>query len=136
MKAVDATTSWTYTTAAFRQARASAANQLDMVIGVSEDAVSADVNVNLNSDQAANIVQAAVGIGVDSTTVNSAVTSQAPNTVAASTILLASAHWRGYFSAPGRHTLVWLEFSTATGTTTWTRTAAPQFSGISGELRA
>lgn len=116
--ATETADSWGYTTAAFRQANANAANQLDCVIGVSEDLVEAEVFGRASSDQVINTVVMSVGVGVDSTTVNSAQILNALNNPLANAIVPLGAAYAGYPGA-GRHTLVWLEYSTATGTTTW-----------------
>lgn len=118
MKVVEATNTWSYTTAAFHQANASAANQLDYVQGVSEDYVEAYVEgiaVQTGATLTCN-----VGIGVDSTTVNSAVLNKIGyEATVVGAYTFPSAEYKG-FPGVGRHTLVWLESSTTTtGTTTW-----------------
>lgn len=134
MRVVDATASWNYSTATFRQARATATNQLDYVQGVSEDPVYARVDVNVSNDNASAVL-AGPGIGVDSTTVNSAqkmVPGQTGPTANQRTPMMAEYHgWPGV----GRHTLVWGEYATATGVTTWYGTQSPtNISGITGHL--
>lgn len=116
MKVVEATNTWTYSTTAYRQANASTANQLDYVQGVSEDAVTAEV-IGVVISSTATFRAGNVGIGVDSTTANSAlIRNQASvnNTFAGST----SARYKG-FPGVGRHTLVWLEQGGDTDTQTW-----------------
>lgn len=112
MRIADTTDSWSYTTAAFQQANANAANQLDLVIGVSEDAVSATATSLVNISTAAII---ATGIGVDSPTVNSAQIFGAV-LINATAIQPLHAQYRGY-PGVGRHILVWQEYGSAT--TTW-----------------
>lgn len=134
MKAIDTTDSWTYTTNTIRQANANAANQLDYVCGVSEDTVEATVAGSFNNG---NSVKAAVYIGVDSTTANSAqVYGGLRGDTGSTHYLQPHAHYRGYPGA-GRHYLTWLESSTATGTTTWygDNGAGDQQSGIVGSVR-
>jgi hypothetical protein len=132
MKAVDTTDTWSYNTSAYRQANANTANQLDFVIGVSEDSVSADVYaLALNSVGGAD---AGVGVGVDSTTVDSSIVriGQIINTFFTNVM----ASYKGFIAA-GRHTLVWLENGAgAGGTTTWRGDAGVAFyqTGIIGEL--
>lgn len=119
MKVVESTANWNYSTASYRQARATASNQLDYVVGQSENAVTAHVYGAVSNDTAANV--AAVGVGVDSTTVNSADVFFSAQTFQGATALIAfsHAHYQGY-PGIGRHTLVWLENpGSATGTTTW-----------------
>lgn len=112
LKAIDTTDSWNYTTATWRQARASTANQVDYVCGLSEDPVRATVQVRLSNGTGA---AASVGVGVDSTSSNSAQLHGAGATLVAQT---ATAVYRGY-PGVGYHYLAWLEISQAVGTTTW-----------------
>lgn len=136
MIALDSADSWTYTTATFRQANANSANQLDYVCGIAEDTVRAEVK-SLAENPSLNI-DASVGIGIDSTSSNSATLRQPGNTQVGNVRVAASA---AYIGVPGigRHLLVWLERSGATGTMTWIGDAgAPERfqSGISGEVFA
>ena len=119
MRVVEATNTWTYQTNTYRQANNSTANQLDCVIGVSEDVVEASVQAIARNDQAANTVSLDVGIGIDSTTTNSAQRMTAGSNTVVSGNQNLSAEYIGY-PGVGRRTLVWLEKSTAAGTTTWT----------------
>lgn len=114
----EGTDSWSYTSLTFQQANASAANQLDMVIGVSEDQVEAHVFAAASSDQAANTVVMQVGVGVDSTTVSSAQGMLICLNLTNGGIQATAASYRG-FPGVGKHLLVWIESSTAAGTTTW-----------------
>jgi hypothetical protein len=116
MYVLEATNSWTYTLATLRQVNAAAANQLDFVVGVDEDTVSAMASATATNALAVNIY---VGIGLDSTSAN------ATGVIAPLTGLPASgvpspghATWEGH-PGVGRHVLVWLEGSGAAGTTTW-----------------
>lgn len=116
MRVVETTNSWTYTTAVYRQANGAAANQLDYFNGVNEEPVSATVLAAVTSTANA---RRSVGIGVDSTTVNSA--TLFGSVLAESTssqMLQLHAHYRGY-PGEGRHTLVWLEHAVASGVASW-----------------
>lgn len=138
MKVVESTDTWTYTTATLRQARASAANQLDFVRGVAEDVVCAQVVSTASNSGAANTAQLVVGIGIDSTTTNSATVIAPSNNSVADVPVLPNASYIG-IPAAGRHTIPWLEYSTASGTTTWygdNGTPSVLQSGIFGELLA
>lgn len=133
MFVTDTTDSWTYTTATFRQARASAANQLDYVTGDASTSVEAIVRVV--SDGSAGIKKI-VGVGVNSTSVNSAQLfgENSSGTQAVSYNCL----YRGN-PGLGRNFLAWLEYSQASGTSTWygdAGTSGPVLiqSGISGSL--
>ena len=133
----DSTDSWVYTTATIRQANASAVNQLDVMIGLSEDLVRVDVTGSFSNTDA----QAAghILIGLDSTT--TAVTGFHHGFVEAAVAgaaVMVYANWTGY-PGIGRRTLVWLEYSDAEGTTTWSGDAGiptRSQSGIRGEILA
>lgn len=107
----DGTNSWTYTTATWRQANTSAANQVEFVLGLSEDPVTALVQVRANNTNATF----ASGIGLDSTTANSA---RLFGSGAAGAGQAATA-WYADWPGVGYHYLAWLEISQASGTTTW-----------------
>lgn len=137
MVAIDTTDSWNYTTATFRQANAAAGNQLSYLVGLAEDAVTARVAVTSANNNTAG-ARATPGIGIDSTSVNSAqIFGGGGVSSASSPGSLGVAHYDG-IPGIGRHTLVWLEWSTASGTTTWygdSGTAGTQ-AGISGTVLA
>lgn len=116
MVVFDTTNTWAYTIATFRQARATATNQLEILIGVSEVPVKAKVMARF-ANSTAN-VKAAVGIGVDSTSVNSASLIMSANSQVVNQSVAAWAEYNGY-PGVGQHEIVWLEWSTATGVTTW-----------------
>jgi hypothetical protein len=130
MAVSEATSSWNYTTNTYRQANGAAANQLDYVVGLNEDLVTAFVRVGVQNNSGVNI---AVGVGVDSTTVNSAQSYSGQN--ATSNAASAAATYQGQ-PGIGRHFLAWIESSAATGTTTWYSTAgSPAWkSGITGTV--
>jgi hypothetical protein len=132
MRVLPATASWNYTTATYRQANADTANQLDMVIGVAGDAVSAEVSVRLVN--ASVPVNTFVSIGVDSTTTPDAGAiggDQVPTLI--SNVSQVSSSSLKTIPGVGRHFLVWLEKSEATGTTQW---IANSLRGIHGEVWA
>lgn len=136
MVRVEPNGSWTYTTAAFRQANASAANQLDYVVGLAEDNILCRLT-GMFSNSTAN-VDAAIGIGVDSTTINSASISAEGCNPAVNKVVALSADFLG-IPGLGRHTLVWLETSSSVGTTTWVGAngaTQPTQSGLIGQLPA
>lgn len=119
MRVIDTTDSWEYTTATFRQARGSTANQLDYIVGVQEDVVEAMVySIASNSAAGTNI---RVGIGVDSTSDPTTAGLQLGGssvTAVAGEGEEVTSFYSG-FPGIGRHYLARLEFSEAAGTTTW-----------------
>lgn len=114
MKAATETTdSWPYTLAAFRRANNNTANQLEYVTGAAETFVEANVSMLASHTASTNV---AVGIGVDSATVNSAPFHGA--TAVSTSVLPITARYSG-MPGIGYHFLAQLEYSTASGTTTW-----------------
>lgn len=134
MRVIESTASWNYTTATLRQANGATSNQLDFVVGVAENPVTAEVTVT-SSNTSANVVTT-VGIGLDSTTVDSSSIRLNPTfAVAGSTAVPYFTRYKAIVAA-GRHFLAWLESSTATGTTTWfgNHSGVNDQSGIQGEI--
>lgn len=132
MKVTDGTTTWTYTTATVRQANGNAANQLNYLQGVAEDDVEATISSQFTNSSSGIAVQ--VGIGFDSTSTFSGIPTVTAN---AANAVPDNAH--GFYRAipaAGRHFLSWNEWSTATGTTTWTGTNNLTVSGIHGSILA
>lgn len=135
MRVLEATDSWTYTTAAFRSANNSTANRLQFVRGLDEEPVKAYVQV-LVRNPVMNSGAVAVGIGLDSTTVNHAQLFGRFN--------IATYYFDSYaryeaLTGIGFHFLQWLEYSDGTDTTTWYGDlGAPSViqSGIMGEVMA
>ena len=133
MRVLETTTTWTYTSATWRQANGAVANQLDFVIGVNEVGVEAMVTT-IGSNASANVVMR-VGIGLDSTTTVATGTLQAPTQSGGT-----NGEYRGLtatirtFPGIGRHTLTWMERSDATGTTTWVANTNDAQSGITGMI--
>jgi hypothetical protein len=129
MSVPEATASWTYAAAAWRQARATASNQLDFVQAVGGNALSARVAVCMSNSGITSF--AVAGIGINSTTTNSAMFA-ATQMLTASQIMPAHAFFSGV-AQEGRTFAAWLEYS-ATGTTSYSGTASLLQSGIMGEI--
>ena len=110
--------SWPYTTAAWRQAHGNPANQLDAVFGLPGVVISVQVAVTVSNTSAGVPIQ--VGIGQDVT--NSVDTTQVfggAMLTPAPGAMITLAATAVFTPAIGRHFFPWLEFSTATGITTW-----------------
>jgi hypothetical protein len=116
MLVFDSTDTWNYSTASYQQANANTSNQLDFVVGLSEEPANARVMANVISSGATGRA-ASVGIGVDSTTVNSANIYETVTVTNAQRRTLTAEYigWPGI----GRRTLVWLERGAGTDTQTW-----------------
>lgn len=121
LRRIETTDSWTYTLLAYQQANASAANQVDVVIGVAEVLLSLQVVGISSNDTGGAGLRGNVNIGEDGTTAlsgaNFVLLEPAPM-VTATTVYTTSARLEKY-PAVGRHYYTWLESSTATGATTW-----------------
>jgi hypothetical protein len=136
MRVLDATNSWTYTTATWRQSNGSTANQLDFVVGVAECAVS--VNVTALSSNSSDVGRAA-GIGLDSTSSPTALVTNNSVYHSSVTVNTWAQHsvWGRFYPSEGRHFYAWLEYSNATGTCTWigdSGVATFIQTGIQGEI--
>ncbi len=106
--------SWGYSTGSYRQSNANVANQLAYVCGIAEEPVEAYAYAICNSANAGILV---VGIGVDSTTANSALTHGDNNNAAiGNNVFSHSATYRG-IPGIGYHYLPWLENSSCASTT-------------------
>jgi len=120
---IESTNTWAYTTATIRQARASANNQVDIMVGLQEECFEAAL---LCSSRNSTIsIAREVGIGFDTTTAFSGLSSETTNEVASITSDQ-NASIR-HMPTIGRHFYAWNEISTATGTCT--------FVGDDGALR-
>jgi hypothetical protein len=108
MRVLESADNWEYHTGTWRQARASATNQLDVVRGLDEDLMAAKVRTQITAVAAG--AYGLVGIGLDATNAlttgctNNAAGASGPNTVYS----FAGADWSGY-PGLGRHFLAWIE---------------------------
>lgn len=114
---VEGTNTWTYTSATWRQANANAANQLECMIGVVEDVV--HISVQTLSRNSSNAIARNVGIGINSTSVNSATQYYSDGQDAGVNLPAVNLAWYDGVLPVGRVTIPWLERSIATGTATW-----------------
>lgn len=113
MKVVEATASWPYSSATYRQANANGANQLDFVLCVPRIAAA---EVLFAISNTTTFGTGAGGIGVDSTVTDSSTTRGQAVNPSTGGVYNAKANYAGYIAA-GRHTLTWLESSSPAGGT-------------------
>lgn len=112
MERKESTASWTYSTATWRQANGSTANQVNFIVGLAEDAFNAVVSgVVRNSGANAN---ASVAVGYDSITVPSGIYTSTDSSLTAAG-LPATGHFSN-IPAAGRHYFSWLEVTRAIAT--------------------
>lgn len=117
LQVLEATASWTYTTATVRQANGAAGNQVDLVCGVQEVLMTLTLKAEGVNDGGAFI---SVGIGEDSTTTYTDNDGSRKNGTDTFPIVAPLVR----YPAIGRHFYSWNEWSTAAGTTTWYGTNA------------
>lgn len=133
---LETTDSWTYTTATIRQANANPNNKFNLVIGVEEDPVNADVVSGASNTNAG--VAAWTMVGVNSTTSMAINAIGNPVTTPAGGYLVSPrSAWIGH-PGLGLNYIAWLEYSDASGTTTWRGDGglpALRQSGIWGSMR-
>jgi hypothetical protein len=132
MHVVDATNSWAYRTTSWRQANGSTANQVNFVVGIEGQPVTATVQaaVTVRDGSGAASVEATVGVALDSRTAV-AVGALTGTALLYASSALTSADVTGasltgsLFTIPGigLHYLAWLELGGGTGSgttvTTW-----------------
>ncbi len=111
---IDTTNSWNYTLAAWHGSdAANAGNCVEVITGYAEANVRVHVQGGASNSSA---ILCVVGVGVDATTTNSA---QIRFGGAFATVTQpCRAEYFGFPSA-GYHSYRWIEYSAATGTTTW-----------------
>lgn len=125
-------TSWSYTTATYRLANANATNRFEVVTG--DDGVHVSVTAHTMYAASSGVVAANGGIGIDSTTVNSAITYGGYNTVGSNVITADEAQLRTYL-APGFHQLNWLEIGNTNITFYGVNVSVTNFqAGMVGEI--
>lgn len=116
--AQDTTDTWTYTTAAFQEARAQSTegtSRIGIIRGLDDETVEA-TNISAYSNSTA-AVTATNGIGIDSSTVNSA-TNSPTSSYLTNNGVTCTAVYKGR-PGIGYHTLRRLEYSVAVGTCSW-----------------
>ena len=128
LKRLEPTSSWTYTTSSYQQANGSSANQVDVVLGVAQSVL---VILNAISKNTVNTNWRMNGIGLDGTTLKG-ITGSVTETADQQGMTTSS---YTEITAIGRHYFVWLEMSSAGGTTTWNGDdAGVQHSGMTGSV--
>lgn len=116
VRVIDTTDNYPYQTAAFRQVRATATNQFEYVCGLSERPIVA--RARGAASHSVSSAEFCSGIGIDSTTVNSAQLFGGSSSVV-NQFGSCHADYEGY-PGIGYHYVAWLEYSRiTTGTLTW-----------------
>lgn len=136
MQRIESANTWTYTTATYRQANANTANQLDVMNGVAEEGIEVTVNAIFVNNNANVSISASIGESSTTAPVSGVQGQIGFSYVASDDVQIVSTLRK--IPPVGRVFYTWLEFSTATGTTTWSGnegSATRIQSGISGMVR-
>lgn len=107
--------SWTYSTAAYRQANNNSANQLDFLQGVEEDSVQAMLIANA-SNSSATVRNLFFGMALDSTTSTDC---EAGFVTGPAGSFCGNGISREYQVSAGRHIISWMEYGAGADTQTW-----------------
>lgn len=131
----EATSSWSYSTATWRQANGASANQLNFIQGVAEDAVRVQVSASVSNSTATGRYPS-IGVGIDST---SSPSKPGPLFTSDAYARPLFCDYSGVIPSAGRHYFAWLEIGAGADTQSWfgdNGDATKQQSGISGEVMA
>lgn len=133
LRRIETTATWTYNSGTIRQANGSTSNQVEVMVGVSEDVVSVSLN-GWVSGTVGDFPQASFGL--DSITVFSTVVVQPGVRLGSANGISYSASYSG-FPGVGYHYLAWLEARSGAATVTFSGTnGGADTAGISGSCRA
>jgi hypothetical protein len=128
----DATASWSYNTATWRQARATATNQVDFVVGIADTFAQLQVNAILSNSSANQ--GGIVAVGYDTTTNSTAMPNgtfrQATIRSAAANAVTSGTSTNFGYPGIGYHFCSWNEIGTTTGTTTWYSSSVAGITGF------
>jgi hypothetical protein len=113
----DTTNTWTYNGAAWRQARATATNQIELVSGLADSAITVTVVASAKNDTGGSAYAAAIGEG-SGTTASTTPLAQ-PRAFADDTHISPLAATATTVPAIGYVNYAWLEYAEVTGTTTF-----------------
>jgi hypothetical protein len=119
MRKTDATASWTYTTATYRYANNSAANRLEVVVGVAESPIDLYVQADTSDDTLGTGTYGSSAIGEDVSNAPMTGSAQALVSQAYATAYMTCVSKTNTFPAVGFHYYAWLEYSSTSGTRTW-----------------
>jgi hypothetical protein len=129
LKAVDATATWNYSTASFRQANNNTANQVEVVIGVAEESISLRA-FSVVTNSTSTVRYPSCGIGVNSATVNSADVG-AGNTSCTNSLVAGPISFLNHVTL-GYTYYAWLEYGGGADTQTFFGTSGTTLTGIAG----
>jgi hypothetical protein len=119
LRRLEPTDQWTYVSplTTWRQANASPANQVCLIVGVLEDAIEIQVQILGNHSASGGVL--AIGIGEDSATGELAASTVGLCQVVTNVSAPLFTYYKGLPSSVGRHAYVWLEQNISAGTATF-----------------
>lgn len=128
----DSTASWTYSTATWRQARATTTNQVDFVVGIADTFVQAEVNTILSNSTAnqGGIVAVGYDTTTDSTAMPNGTFRQATIRSGSANAVVSGTSTNLGYPAIGYHYCSWNEISTGVGTTTYYSSSVTGITGF------
>lgn len=134
LRRAETASTWTYTTASYRQANANTLNAVAMVIGYQESSLQLSLNVGAENSGTSAVARAAIGEDDQDAVGSGCFLTLQQLSVAAMGYQLTSGC--ALYVPLGYHSYLWLEQSTASGTTTWTGNAGgtPSIGGLFGLL--
>jgi hypothetical protein len=138
MQVTEPATSWTYV-GVFRQANANVLNLVSFMLTLPCEPIEAELQVMVSDDGTTPTRTISPGIGLDTSTANSA-TMKGSHPISGTSITQMHAFWSGFPAVTvGRHALTWVERASGTGTVTWygTNASAANFqSGLTARVWA
>lgn len=127
----ETTASWAVTTA-YRQANASTNNQYNILIGVAEDEITVLAPTTSAFSSGTTVRNVSLGIGIDSTTVNSA-TNSSGGRCTNGIVGLVAATYVGLVAA-GKHTIAWLDKGDVADTQTFFNASGWSIMNLTGTV--
>ena len=119
LRVTDPANSWSYNTSTMRQANGNTANQLDIVVGLSEDEFYCEAHAQWTNDSVSQGGVTAIGDGVTNAAASGSLIASGLNGDAS--VSSRQANRAAYLTIPGigRRFFTWLEYGSGSGTQTW-----------------
>lgn len=124
----DASASWTYSTASWRQANGSSANEVQVVVGLEGITLHLQAAAT-RSNTSAGVGSTGIGINSNTAVVGGTIMTAGTNVASAQTV--STSRYDGFVGL-GWSYCTWLEYGSGTGTDTWYGTSGQLLSGLSG----
>ena len=116
LKVLEATDSWSYATATTRQANGSTANQIEVMVGLSENSISVTVHAEVSTTTPGNDLYTTIGEGSTTTPSSNAIQGRHD---APTTGVMSNEAFLNIIPAVGLRQFIWQEKGAGAGTITW-----------------